>query len=195
VAAFWGLVVTCGDDAVGVPNTGREKISPAGGALTISDGGFVNVIVGGFGKDDPVARDGEAPPPFVPLPPESAGGGENADEADPGGLGILDAAGIDVVATGGRENKFVAFGLGGDKLRGGTVAIGAAVGALPNVPTGGGGNLTLIGSPPEPGDGAPGGPGELNRLVTEGGATAGLGDMLYDCCCCGGAGGGGACTP
>jgi hypothetical protein len=140
------------DVAVGVTApTGREKMSPAGGGFgsappkgfTLSDGGFVNVIVGGFGKEDPLAIDWEVTPPFVLLLiPVRAGGGVNVDVAKTGGLENGDA-GVVVVVTAGRENKVVASCRHGEALGDGygvAVATGATVGAFPNDPPGGGGN-------------------------------------------------------
>jgi hypothetical protein len=180
--------------AVGVPPpTGRENMSPGGFdnappvGLIFSDGNFENVIVGGFGKEDPGVVDGTAPLIVLVLP-VNAGGGANVVVADPGGLGNGDAGITVVVVPDGRENRLEASCLGVAGLGDGlavAIAAGSAV-ALPNEATGGGGNIKLFGSPPEPGDGAA---GEVNLLAANDVATAGLGDM-YGC-----GGGGVLCTP
>jgi hypothetical protein len=180
--------------AFGVPPRGRENMSPGGFdnaplvGFTFSDGGFENAIVGGFGKEDPAVVDGAAPLIVLVLP-ASAGGGANVVVADPGGLGNGDAGVVVVVVVpDGRENRLEASCLGVDRLGDGlaaAVAAGSAI-ALPNVAAGGGGNIKLFGSPPEPGDGAP---GEVNLLAADDVATTGLGDM-YGC-----GGGGALCTP
>lgn len=122
-------------------------MSPAGGGFdsappvgfTLSDGGFVNVIVGGFGKEDPVGMDWEATPPFVLLLPTRAGGVDNVDKADPGGFGNGDAGVVVVVVTDGRENKLVASCRHGETLGEGN-GVAVATGAFPKDPPGGGGN-------------------------------------------------------